>query len=75
MVDQKKVLGEKLKELNKQITTGDRQAYREEFTITPENLSVYLNGNGVDIEKSMAMLEFFQNRINARNEKIKELVK
>lgn len=75
VTDPKKQLGEKLSELNKEITTEDRNAYREEFSISQPNLSIYLNGTVADIEKAMKMIEFFQARIEARNEKIKELIK
>lgn len=74
MTDPKKLLGEKLKKINKEITTVDRQAYREKFPISPENLSIYLNGNVSDIEKAMKMIEFFQGLITARNKKIQELI-
>lgn len=74
VTDPKKQLGSKLVELKKQITTEDRAAYVAMYPISEPNLSIYLNGKGVDIEKAMKMVEFFQARVNARNEKIQQLI-
>lgn len=75
MNDSKILLANKLKELNKLITTEDRQAYIDANPISPQNLSLYLNGKGVDVEKAVRMVEFFKGRIAERNEKIEALVK
>lgn len=74
VTDPKKQLGEKLAKLNKLVTTEDRNAYREQYPISQPNLSIYLTGTVYDLEKAMKMIEFFQERINARNEKIKQLI-
>lgn len=74
VTDPKKQLGEKLAELNKEITTEDRTAYREKYPITQPNLSIYLNGTVYDIEKAMIMVSFFKKRIEERNQKIQELI-
>ncbi len=72
--DPKTLLSVKLKELNKAITAEDRKAYMEESGISQGNLSLYMNGTIYDLDKAVEMAEFFKNRIEERNNRIKNAI-
>jgi len=64
-----------LKELNKQITTEDREQYiRDHGPISRGNLSRYMNGHIWNVDKAIQMIDFFKARVAERKEKIESIL-
>lgn len=56
------------------ITASDRDAAKDSGVVKSQTtVSTYLNGGGKDLDVAMSLIQFFKNRIEEREEILKEL--
>ena len=65
---------EVLKDMKDNITASDREAARGEFGISLSTISEYLNGNGLNLDRAMDLIQFFNQRIEVREDILKDML-
>lgn len=69
-VPQKEIIKGALLSIAKNVTANDRKEAMKELNVSKPTVNVYLRGNVMDIDKGMAMLQFFKGRVTARAEQL-----